>query len=65
MIHHIGRINQENQQTNSQKQLQKTYDKGRQAHTNFRNPSGYKVHSLSNGNTVYVYAEIKLGNGAL
>ena len=35
----------------------KTYNNGRQAHTNFENPSGYKVHSLyilNMLNTVYV-----------
>ena len=44
MIHHIERINQENQQIISQKF--KTYVNGRPAHTNFGNSSGYNEYSL-------------------
>ena len=52
LIHHIESINQENQQIILQNEF-KTYDNGRHAHTYFRNPSGYKVHSLYIRNTVF------------
>ena len=64
---HIERINQENQQIISQNNF-KTYNNGKQAHTNFGNSSGYKVHSLYiryHQKSCVCYAEINHAIGAL